>query len=135
MSVYLNPGSAGVVESDNRSPDEDRLVHHLANLLGVGHGQGAAEHREVLAEDVGPPAVDEPVAGDHRVPGDLLLLHPEVGAGVLHEHVVLHEGPRVQQHGDPLPGSQLPFLVLRVNPLLSTLKEILGSLQQSTLSS
>ncbi len=33
------------------------------------------------------------MARHDRVSRDLLLLHAEVSAGVLHEHVVLHKGP------------------------------------------
>ncbi len=53
--------------------------------------QRAAEDGEVLGEDIDEPAVDRARSGDDAVAGDLLLLHPEVGAIVLDEHVIFFE--------------------------------------------
>ena len=36
-----------------------------------------------------------------------ILFHAEVGASMLHEHVIFHEGLGVQQQLDPLPRCQL----------------------------
>ena len=71
---------ARVVEPDHRRAHPDGQIHDLADLAGVGLGQRAAEHGEVLGEHEGLPPVDERVAGDHAVAGDLLLGHAEVGA-------------------------------------------------------
>ena len=64
----------------------------LQIFSGVGLGQRAAEHGEVLREDEHRPAVDAPGAGDHAVAGDLLLVHAEVVALVHDELVELEEG-------------------------------------------
>ena len=47
-----------------------------------------------------------------------ILFHSEVGASMLHEHVILHEGLGVQQQLDPLPRRQLtlPRQEFKVNP-------------------
>ena len=79
-----------------------------------------------LAKDIGAVAVDKPVAGDHGVPGHLLLLHAEVCAGVLHEHVVLHKTAGVQQNIDSLSGRQLSLLMLGLNPFLATYTYVTG---------
>ena len=57
------------------------------------------------------------MAGDHAVAGDLLLLHPEVGAAVHDEAVHLHEGARVEEQLDPLAGGELARLVLLLDAL------------------
>ena len=50
LNPLLDPGSAGVVESDDGSSDEDGLVHDFADFLSVCHGQGTAKHSEVLQD-------------------------------------------------------------------------------------
>src|SRR6187401_3245432 len=69
--------------------------------------QRAAEHGEVLGEDVGDAAVDGAPAGDHAVAGNLRLLHAEIDAAVLDIHVELLEGALVEQELKPLPRSEL----------------------------
>jgi hypothetical protein len=78
----------------------------------MGLGQRAAEHGEVLAEDEDQAAVDRAVAGDHAVAGDLGVVHAEVGAAVLDEHVPFFEGAVVEQQLDALARGQLALGVL-----------------------
>ena len=59
---FLDPRAAGVVEPDDRRPIPEGQVHHLADLFGVRFGERAAEHGEVLGEDVHQPAVDAAVS-------------------------------------------------------------------------
>ena len=89
--ALLNPRAARIVEPDHRRADLHRQVHHLADLLRVAFGQRPAEHGEVLAEHAHQPAVDRARAGDHAVAGDDLVLHPEIDAIMLDEHVELLE--------------------------------------------
>ena len=87
-------------------------VHDLADLLGVGLRERAAEDGEVLGEDVDQAAVDAAVAGDDAVARDLLLVHAEVGAAVDDELVDLVEAARIEQELDALAGGHLALLVL-----------------------
>ena len=119
LDALLDPRAARVVEPDHRAADLGREVHHLADLLGVGAGQRAAEHGEVLGEHADRPAVDRAVAGDHAVAEDLLLGHAEVGAAVGDELVELDEAAVVDQRGDPLARGQLAGLVLLVDARLA----------------
>ena len=96
----------------------DRQVHDLADLLGVGLGERAAEDGEVLGEDVDQPAVDRAVAADDSVARDLLALHAEVGAAVGDEGVDLHEGAGVEQQLDALAGGELARRVLLADAVL-----------------
>ena len=84
------------------APDLRGEVHHLADLLGEGAREAAAEDGEVLREEEDQAAVDLAVAGDHAVARDLLLVHPEVGAAVDDEAVGLDEGAGVEQQLDAL---------------------------------
>ncbi len=88
-------------------------VHHLADLLGVGFGEGAAEHGGILREDVDQPSIHAAVAGDDAVPGDLLIGQTEIIDPVGDEAVELDEGPGIEEHIQPLPRGHLPLLVLR----------------------
>ena len=76
----------------------------------------AAEHGEVLGEDVDQPAVDPAVAGDDAVAGHDLLGQPEIGGAVGDEPVELDEAALVEQQIEPLARGELPFLVLLRDP-------------------
>jgi hypothetical protein len=126
--TFLDARAAAVVQADDRRADLHRLVHHLADLLGMGLAQGAAEDGEVLAEDEHQAAVDHAVAGDHAVARDLVVGHAEVGTAVLDEHVPFLEGAFVQQQFEPFARGQLALGVLRVDALLPTAQAGLGAL-------
>ena len=83
--ALLDARAAGVVEADDRRADLHRQVHDLADLLGVGLAERAAEDGEVLAEDEDQAAVDGAVPGDDAVAEDALLVEPEVVGAVRHE--------------------------------------------------
>jgi len=115
----LDARPAGVEQADHRRPDLHRLALDLDDLGRVRARQAAAEHGEVLGEDVDDLAVDRAPAGDDAVAGHLLVLHAEVGAAVLDEHVELLERALVQQQVDPLAGGQLALGVLGGDPRLA----------------
>ena len=92
-----------------------RHVLHLDDLLRMRLAERAAEHGEVLGEQIDRAAVDRAPAGDHAVAGDLGLLHAEVGGAVLDEHVELLERALVEQQFDALARGQLAALVLGVD--------------------
>ncbi len=81
--------------------------------------QRAAEYREILGEDIDDAAIDRAPAGDDAVARDLRLLHAEIGAAVLDEHVELLERALVEQKLDPLARRQLAARMLRVDALLA----------------
>ena len=110
--AFLDARAAGVVQADDRRADLHRQVHDLADLGGVGLGQRAAEHREVLREDVDDAAVDAAVAGDDAVAGDHLLVHAEVAAAMGDQLVDLLERAGIEQQLHALARGQLALLVL-----------------------
>ncbi len=85
----------------------------------AGARQRAAEHRKVLGEDIDQTAVDRAAPSDDAVAGDALILHPEVVAAMLHEHVGLFERALVQQDADAFAGGQLALGVLAGDALLA----------------
>ena len=105
--ALLDARSAGIVEPDHRRADLHRLVHDLADLLGMRLRERAAKHREVLAEDKNQPAVDRAVAGDDAVARDLLLADAEIMAAVLDKHVPLLERAGIEQDIEPLARGEL----------------------------
>lgn len=48
---FLDPGPGGVVQADDGGPHLGREVHEARDLAAVHLAQGAAQDREVLAED------------------------------------------------------------------------------------
>src|SRR6185312_13354126 len=86
-----------------------RHVLHLDDLLRVRLRQRAAEHGEVLGEQIDGAAVDRAPAGDDAVAGDFLL-----------QHVELLERALVEQELDALAGGQLAALVLGLDAPFAT---------------
>ena len=88
--------------------------------------QRAAEHSEVLAEDVDQTAVDGAVTGHDAVAQKLLLGKAEAGGAVRNETVHLDEAVVVEQQLDPLARRKLAARMLRLDPLLTTTQLGLG---------
>ena len=88
-------------------------------LLRVRLRERAAEHGEVLGEQINRAAVDRAPAGDDAVAGDLGLLHAEVVGAVLDEHVELLERALVEQQFDALARGQFAALVLGLDARLA----------------
>ena len=119
VHTFLNARTAGIEQADHGCSDFDRHIHDLANLLRVGFGKRAAENGEILAVDEDDAAVDGAVTGDAAVAGDFLVVHVEVGAAMLDEHVVFLEGIRIHQHVDALARGELALGVLRFDAHLA----------------
>ena len=118
-NTFLNAGSAGIVHADHRCAYFHGLIHHLADLLGVGFRERAAEYGEILAEDEDQTPVDGAVTRDHAIGGNLLLRHAEFRAPVFDEFVPFFEGVLIQQKADALPGGQLALEMLLLNAMLA----------------
>ena len=110
--AFLNARAARIVQADHRRAVAHRQVHDLADFQGVGFRERAAEHGEVLRENVDQPPVDAPEAGDEAVAGRPLLLHPEIIAAVRDEFVELLERAFIEQQRDALARRELSGLVL-----------------------
>ncbi len=117
--ALLDARAAGVEQADDGRPRPHRHVLHLHDLLRVRLRQRAAEHGEVLGEQIDRAAVDGAPAGDDAVAGDLLRLHAELGGAVLDEHVELLERALVEQQLDAFARGQLAALVLRLDALVA----------------
>src|SRR5438876_9898181 len=116
--ALLDPRAPAVVQADHRSADLHRHVHDLDDLVRGHLAEATAEDGEVLREHEHGPAVDRPVARDDPVPGDALLVHPELRRPMLDEGVHLDERSWVQEELDPLPGRPLALRALGVRALL-----------------
>src|SRR5690606_30668538 len=115
--ALLDARAARIVEPDHRRPVSHGHVHDLADLLRVRLRQGAAQNREILAEDVNEAAIDCAPARHHAIAGNLLFRHAEVRRPVGDEHVELLERAFVEEHFDALARRQLPFGVLGLDAL------------------
>ena len=117
--ALLDARAAGVEQADDGAARLHRHVLHLDDFLRVRLRERAAEHGEVLGEQVDGAAVDRAPAGDHAVAGNFLLLHAEVGRAVLDEHVELLERALVEQELDALARGQFAALVLGFDALFA----------------
>ena len=117
--ALLDARAAGVEEADDRRAVLDRHVLDLGDLLRMRFAERAAEHGEILGEDIDGAAVDGAPAGDHAVAGDLGRLHAEIVAAMLDEHVELLERIVVEQEFDALARGELALGVLGRDALLA----------------
>src|ERR1043166_9229355 len=69
---------------------------------------------------VSEPPLPWAVAGDDAVARYAVLLHPEVGGAMDDELVELLERAGIEEERDTLPRRQFPFVVLTLDPLLTT---------------
>src|SRR6185437_7679704 len=90
-------------------------VHHLVDLLGEDLTQGAAEDREVLAEEADPSPVDGAEPRDDTVGVGTVLLESHPVGPVPGQHVELLERALVEQVLDALPGRQLALGVMALD--------------------
>ena len=117
--AFLDSRAAAVVEADYRASDFRRQVHHLADLLGEGARQAAAEDGEIVAEDADLAAVDSAVAGHDAIAGNFFLGHVEVGDSMRLELVELDERAAVEQKLDPLARGHAPLCALLLDAILA----------------
>ncbi len=119
VHTLLNTCAARVVYADHGSALPHCHVHHLADLLGHSFAQRAAVDGKVLRKDIDQPSVHRAVSGHDAVAEVVLLLHAEVHAAVLDEHVELFETALVEEHVDSFACSEFALGVLPVDSLLA----------------
>ena len=110
--ALLDARPARVVDADHRAAEAQREIHDLADLLGVGLAQRAAEDREVLREHEHLAAVHGAVARDDAIAVGPSLGQPEVRAAVQDERVELDERARIEQPLEPLAREALAAFAL-----------------------
>ena len=115
---FLDPRSAGVVDSYDRASRFERHVHDFADFLRVHFPERSAQNREVLAVHEDPPPVYRSAARDDSVSRVFLVPEAEGLAPVRDVFVDFHKAPRIQQPLYPLPRRPFPLLVLLPNRLL-----------------
>ena len=103
LYTFLDAGAAGVEQADHRRADLHGLLLHFYDLGGVGAGERAAKHGEVLGEHIDHAAADRAPTGNHAVAWDALFVHSEFVAAMLDEHVELFERALIEQERDPFP--------------------------------
>src|ERR1019366_1991924 len=88
-------------------------------LGGVGLGERAAEHGEVLSEDEDQAAFNSSVSGEAAVTVNGLLVHAEVGAAMRDQLVGFLEGAFVEEEFNALAGGHLALFVFAGAALFS----------------
>ena len=110
--ALLNARAARIIQADDGRAIAHRQVHDLADFQGVGFRERAAEHSEILSEDIHQPPVHAPEAGDEPVARRTLLLHPEVIRAVRDKFVEFFKRAFVEQQRDALARREFSGLVL-----------------------
>jgi hypothetical protein len=109
---FLDTRAAGIVQANHRSAIAHGQIHDLANLLGVGLGERAAEHGEVLGKHVDETAIDAAKARDEAVASGAVLLSAEIHATVADKLVELFKSAFIEKQMNAFAGGKLTSLVL-----------------------
>ena len=125
--AFLDPRTAGIVQSNDRRTDLHGKVEDLADLFGVGLGKRTTEHREVLAEDEYEPAIDGAVASHHAIAEDMVFGETEFRRAMGHEGIELNERTWIEQQVEPLAGGQLAPRVLALDANRSPAEQGFGA--------
>ena len=112
VDTFLNPGTTRVIQSDARSPHLHGHIHHFTDFQGHGFGKGTGRHGEILSKHINQTTFDCSVSGYDAVSQIMLLVHPEVCATMLYEHVHFFKAAFVKEHGNTFAGCVLTFIVL-----------------------
>ena len=110
--AFLNARAARIVEPDDRRAVLHRHVLDLADLLCMRFRQRAAEHGEVLGEDIGHAPVDRAPARDHAVARNARFVGMEIGVAVFDEHIELFERALIEQELDAFARGELALVML-----------------------
>ena len=125
--AFLNARTTAVVQAYEGSAVLHRQVHDAADFLGVRLGKRAPQHRKVLRKHIHQSAVDPAITRDDTVTEKLLLVQPEVGRPVLHEHPQLFKAIGIQEQVQAFARRQFALGMLGLNALLtSTLHRLLA---------
>ena len=117
VDPFLNAGSARVVDSDQRNAHVQRIIHDLRDFTGVHEAERAAGHGKVLCEDSDGLTADHARADDDAVSRKRLVLHSEIAAVMLHEHIVFVERALVEQRDNTLARGHLAHGLLLLDGL------------------
>ena len=112
---FLDTSATGIVHADDGPTGLEGHVEDLANFQAVHFTQRATVDREILGESENFPTVDGPVAGDHAVAWDDVLVHVKISAAVFNQRIDFLEAAVIEQQFESLTGRHLPSVVLGFN--------------------
>ena len=119
VNGFLDAGAARIVDADARCAHLHREILNLPDLVRVLLAERAARDREVLSKCVDEAAVNRAVARDNTVGREILFLHAEVRAAMLHEHIEFDERAFIKELLEALAGRVLALRMLLVDALLA----------------
>ena len=111
----VDPLPAGIDQLDVGDSMLHGHLHDPGDLVVKPHAERPAQDGQVLADHVHRPPVDLGEAGDDGVPRKLPLVHVKARLQGTDPQIQFLKGPGVHQLFHPLPGGQLPRLVLAVD--------------------
>lgn len=119
IDPFLDPGTAGVVEANDRSTHLHGHILNLHDFFSVILAQGTSQNSEVLCKSKDQPAVYGTVSGNNAVARGFFICHVKVGGPMGYEYIQLHKTAFVKQNIHSLSGSQLAAGMLGIDSLLS----------------
>ncbi len=120
VDAFLNTCATRVVEADHRGSHLHGHIHDLAYFLCHGLAQRAAEHGEILCEDIDETSVDCSVTGHDAIAEIAFLFLSEVVAAVAHEHVNFLKRSLVEKLGNAFACGVFSAFVLFLDGFLAT---------------
>src|SRR6266446_10271777 len=110
--AFLNARAAGIIQSDDRSADFHRKIHHFANFFRVSFRKRTAKDSEVLRENENLATIDQTVTGNYAIAGIELFLHAKIPPAMDHQLIEFFKRSFIQQELDAFARGQLVCRVL-----------------------
>ena len=85
INTFLDAGTAGIIDADDRRPHLQGHFLHLGNLVGMHFAKGTAFDGKIFGVGEDQTAADRTVAGNDAVAGDFLFLHVEIHTAMMDE--------------------------------------------------
>ncbi len=120
VHTLLDTRSARIVDTDDRNPHLDGMVHNLRNLTRVHQSQRTACHRKILCINSNRFSVYGTGTDNDTISVENLLVHTEIFRLVLYKNIVFMERTLIQDTFDTLAGCHLTHLGLLLDGIFST---------------
>ena len=85
IDAFLDAGTTGIIDTDNRCAHLEGHFLHLGDLMGVHFAERTAFDSEIFGIGKDQTAPDRTVTRDDAVAGDFRFLHVEIHAAMMNE--------------------------------------------------
>ena len=119
IDAFLDAGTAGVIDADDRGSHLQSHFLHLGNLMGVHFTKGSAFNGKIFGIGKDQSAPYRTVAGNDAVAGDFFFLQTEMSTAMMDKLPHFRKAAFIKQLGQPFRGPSTFLFMLRIDSLLT----------------